>query len=346
MRQSPRTTASAIHRRNGFTLIELMIVVSIILILATITLVSVNFSYSRDRVRAAGRQLQSFVAGARDRAIYQKEVRGVRLLLDPNNSHTAIAVQYVGAPDRWTEGFVTLQANDTVSIPYGVFLNTAGLMTVGSQIEIPKDSGNFFTIASTVGADTSISGNGLVKLNRTMPVFSTVGQTSSFALLLRPTILPGSEPVPLPAGIVIDLDGSNLPSSWRPPTTDSTKSYSTTMDILFSPRGSVTGDVAGNGILHLHLADAGDVLLWSNVPGRIRKVNPNNNATPPEWNPPVVPANLGTGTPIVRRDQILLSVNGRTGNVSVHHVNPTNTSSYTIADDPYSFAETGQVSNQ
>jgi hypothetical protein len=126
--------------------------------------------------------------------------------------------------------------------------------------------------------------------------------------------------------------------------TDTTAAYSTTMDILFNPRGSMTGDVAGNGIVHLLIADAGDVLRWQNIPGRMQLVNP----SPTQWSPPVVPANLPTGTPIVTRDQILLSINGRSGNVSVHHVDPTNTNTngYAIADDPYSLAETGQVSKQ
>jgi len=338
------------HSRNGFTLIELLVVVSIILTLATITLVSVNFSYSRDRVRAAGRQLQSFVAGARDRAIYSKEVRGVRLILDPQNQHTAIAVQYIGAPDRWSEGTVRFNSKENVSIPYGLGLQNAGLLGIGSQIEIPKESGVFYTVASTVILDNTLGFSvydGSVFLNKSIPSYTGQNQISSFSLQLKPTVIPGTEPVPLPTGVVIDLDGSNLPSSWRPSVIDTTAAYSSTMDILFNPRGSMTGDVAGNGILHLLLADAGDVLRWQNnpyIPGRMLTANP----TPAQWSPPVVPANLATGTPVVTRDQILLSINGRSGNVSVHHVNPTNTNTngYAIADDPYSLAETGQVSKQ
>ena len=344
MRTHPRSIER--NSRSGFTLIELLVVVSIILTLATITLVSVNFSYSRDRVRAAGRQLQSFVAGARDRAIYSKEVRGVRLILDPQNQHTAIAVQYIGAPDRWSEGTVRFNSKENVSIPYGLGLQNAGLLGIGSQIEIPKESGVFYTVASAVTLDNALGFSvydGSVFLNKSIPSYTGQNQISSFSLQLKPTVIPGTEPVPLPTGVVIDLDGSNLPSSWRPSVSDTTYPYSSTMDILFNPRGSITGDVAGNGILHLLLADAGDVLRWQHIPGRILTANP----TPAQWSPPVVPANMATGTPIVTRDQILLSINGRSGNVSVHHVNPTITNTTNpIADDPYSLAETGQVSKQ
>jgi prepilin-type N-terminal cleavage/methylation domain-containing protein len=341
MQKKPQSNRK--RQRSGFTLVELLVVVSIILILATITLVSVNFSYSRDRVRAAGRQLQSFVAGARDRAIYSKEVRGIRLILDEKNPHTAVAVQYVGAGDRWSEGMLFFDPADllaeTIKIQvngqnYGQKMYDNGILQVGSQIEIPKDSGNFCTIASLP------FNNGWFRLSRGQR--SYVGGTSGvpYTLLMPSRPIPGSAPIPLPTGVVIDLDGSKLPVSWYP---SWNASYPSTMDILFNPRGSVTGDAAGNGFVHLLLADVGDVLLWQDIPGR--KVKPNLASA--DWNPPVVTANLPTGTPVVRKDQILLSVNGRSGNVSVHHVNPTlNSSGFPIAVDPYSLAETGQVSNQ
>ncbi|HEY0984929.1 pilus assembly FimT family protein [Schlesneria sp.] len=324
-------------RRSGFTLVELLIVVSIMLILATITITSINFNMSRDRVREAGRQLQSFIAGARDRAIFAKEIRGVRLILDPLNRHTAVAVQYVGAAERWSDGEILFDpAGDKIQLRDSILMQNLGLFSVGSQIEIPKNSGNYCTIASRV-----ITGGGnWIQLSKSFPQYANT--SVSYALLMPPTPLPGSNPVPLPTGVVIDLDGSSVPFSWRPSLTNTALGYSSNMDILFNPRGAVAGDVAGNGILHLHLADSADVVLWQTVPGRIQMANPSTT----QWSPPIVPANGTVGTPIVTRDQILVSLNGRTGNVSVHHVNPTNVSpADQVADDPYSFAETGQVSN-
>src|SRR5690606_20820006 len=44
-----------------------------------------------------------------------------------------------------------------------------------------------------------------------------------FQIKLPPLVLPGTEPTPLPEGVAIDLDGSELPGlygSWRPDPSD------------------------------------------------------------------------------------------------------------------------------
>ena len=66
------------HRRSAFTLMELLVVITIIVVLLSMTALTLRFSNESDRVRGAARQIQSFLSGARDRAIYAKESRGVR----------------------------------------------------------------------------------------------------------------------------------------------------------------------------------------------------------------------------------------------------------------------------
>ena len=97
-RTRPRSLADAsgserrrrARRRGGFTLIELLIVIAIFLVISAATLAAVNGFRNGDRVSGAARQVQSFVSGARDRAIYTNRTdagprpRGVRFLLDPN----------------------------------------------------------------------------------------------------------------------------------------------------------------------------------------------------------------------------------------------------------------------
>src|SRR5262245_32695221 len=67
--------------RSGFTLVELLVVISILLILAV--LVWAVFKPSNtDRMRSAARIAQSTVLGAKDRALHAKDLRGVGLVSD------------------------------------------------------------------------------------------------------------------------------------------------------------------------------------------------------------------------------------------------------------------------
>lgn len=61
---------SGSRARAGFTLIELAVVILVILILAALTISMVGNVMDGDRVRGASRQVQNYLAGARDRAIY------------------------------------------------------------------------------------------------------------------------------------------------------------------------------------------------------------------------------------------------------------------------------------
>lgn len=79
--------------RIGFTLIELAVVILVILILLTLTVALVGDVIDGDRVKGASRQVQTYLAGARDRAIYAASRQegssnvppaiGVRFLPDP-----------------------------------------------------------------------------------------------------------------------------------------------------------------------------------------------------------------------------------------------------------------------
>ena len=92
MRARPRRLRRA-PTRSAFTLIEIAVVVLVILILLTLTVAVVGRTIDGDRVRGGARQVQNYLAGARDRAIYaasrSEEKRqippavGVRFLPDP-----------------------------------------------------------------------------------------------------------------------------------------------------------------------------------------------------------------------------------------------------------------------
>ncbi|MFN0050541.1 MAG: type II secretion system protein, partial [Planctomycetales bacterium] len=85
--------------RRGFTLVELLIVVGIVLLLAGMVVYAIQPSQS-SRLREAGRVGQAAIMGARDRALHAKAKRGFRLVIDPNDSTLATGFVYLQPMDR------------------------------------------------------------------------------------------------------------------------------------------------------------------------------------------------------------------------------------------------------
>jgi len=339
------------HRRQAFTLIEMLVVLAIMLILIAVTVASFNYSIAGDRMRSGARQLQSLLIGARDKAIYAKEIRGIRLLLDANDNHSVSAVQYIGAPQRQS-GTLTFNSNSTgdstgqtVSLAGAQWASVyrRGFLRIGSRIQIPSDTGTWYTV-SAVGL-TGSTFNGLLTLNRPNRDLASTSSNITFVpftLEFAPGVLGDAQPVPFPRGVVIDLDGSQVPSTWVP--SSIAASYSPQMDILFTPRGTIVGDATTLGMLHLHFADAGDVTKWNDTGTGISGRGTGVYTVPTL---PILPAdNPSSATPVVAKDHILVTISARTGNVSVHPVNPANSTNTSRADDPYFFAETGQVAGK
>ena len=278
----------------------------------------------------------------------------MRLILDPLDNHAVTGMHYIGAPQR-EEGTLNFDpavtvTNDptgaTASLNLGSTWNglkSRGFFGIGSRIQIPKDSGPWYTIL-----DTSFSSpNFLVALNRPVTDLAGTKTNVSFVLEMTPRILGDAQPVAFPKRVSIDLDGSAVPSRWRPAAGFS-DSYFPQMDILFTPRGTLSGDALSLGMLHFHFADTGDVTQWHSISGR-------SAAQYSIASLPLVPADdPGSTTPIVKYDRLLTTISSRTGNISVHYVNTTNTvlsptspiENQKLADDPFSFAETGQVANK
>lgn len=309
--------------RAGFTLVELLVVISILAILAVMTVTSINFALSTDLTRGASRQVQSYLAGARDRAIYAKEPRGVRFLLAPNpnnethppNPTAVTAMVYIAPSPDWNQGVIRLERIDASNPPDGVvdtiyhvrgggtdwrFLFERGQLIDGARIKIPGDAkGSWYTIdldnSPISKPDATYDPDNDEVLRLTTPyrdagtsestevvAFAPGSGPSTYLLELPPVVLSGEEPTLLPDGTAIDLDRSYLPSSWKftgvsggpdgqPgksgvnddgsggaddsgeylwPGTDDYRQYSSQLDLMFSPRGSISGSEAGGGKIH------------------------------------------------------------------------------------------------
>lgn len=379
----PRRRAG--QRNSGLTLIELLIVVTIFLLLTTFTVVAVDFTFESERVAAAARQTQSLLEGSRDRSIRAREPRGVRLILDsdPDNGRMVSSLIYVGAAEPWTEGTIQLQREDT-SPADGVADSEDVLIVVGSldtlwnklsqrgflgvpgqetpRIKIPGDkNGTWYRVHTNLLGVNPLNPNVL----RLVHPYRDPGTTEvtevvafdggsgplTYELELPPRVLPDADPVLLPDGVVIDLDASDVPTAWRPasPPASMTREdqlklrYSSRMDLMFSPRGTLIGTTTGTGLIHLYVSLREDVQKATDA-GR-----PTVNAN----SPPLVPtdalfaslAGSGSAQPVVG-DRGLVTIFSSTGKISSHPINLDNVDlDPNSLDDPFLFAELGEVNN-
>lgn len=357
--------------RTGFTLVELLIVVAILLLLTTFTIISVDLTFESERVRAGARQVQSLLEGARDRAIRAREPRGVRFLLDTDqdSGRMVASMVYVGAAQPWNEGQITLKRpdlnNDNVAdsdeviivegtpealwdnlkrrgflgvyedfngngvLDSGEDLNGNGGLDIETpRIRIPGDkNGTWYRVRTHLLGANPANPNILVLTREYRDPGTTTASSvvafegtgpSTYVLELPPRVLPDADPVLLPAGVVIDLDASDVPGFWRPPArTNHAAPYLSRMDLMFSPRGTVIGSPAGAGILHFYITRRVDV------------ENATRLVTPPRLPvnvgaPPLVPADdffaSLPGSPPVG-DRSLVSVFTSTGKVASHPLN-------------------------
>src|SRR5580704_14886387 len=142
-------SASAWGRRASFTLVELLVSLSIMLILAVITIRLVNTSLDSDRLKAGSRELQSYLAGARDRAIYAGQPRGVRFIPDQADPYSVHSFVYIGAPANFSDGqpiWVTPGSTTigpslaTIQTLYA--LANRGMLLPGTQIMLTQSGQN------------------------------------------------------------------------------------------------------------------------------------------------------------------------------------------------------------
>jgi hypothetical protein len=336
--------------------VELLIVVAILLLLSTLALAVYNSNNSSDRMRSAARVAQSALLGAKDRALFARQPRGVRLVRDQSDPSLATGFVYLTRLDNRQYGKSVVSSTATVQIlrpdsdndgqgsdatsPDAVLLAGTGVDWASldangflpypeARVRIPAGTGNWYVLQPVAGQTappyyTQTRGSTIL-LTLSSPYVSP--QSSSPAVVALDSssplaswelervndVLPFHEPIALPSGVVIDLDYSSpsVQSLWP------AGSPSKNIDILFSPRGMVTGAVAGRGSLHFLL-------------NRIEDASRNLN--------PIDPQNKG--------DKLVLTVNPQTGHVATYPIDTTDADQNGLADDLFRFAQEGKGAGQ
>ena len=232
--------------RLGFTLVELLVAITIFVILATLAITTVNLNNGSERVVTASRQVQAMLEGARSRAFRSRKPVGVRFLLDPNYPNEVVSMLYVTAPELPTGGTKISgqfryigSATDPRVKQVGspgltwMQMNQAGVLGPGATFQQLSPRQSF--AVSTV--NFLVSPPGLTPENPNVMRLVELPEGASFGALNSPddpsTFLnyeidlstslmayspaAGDDPVTLPQGVVIDLRGdvSVTPRTWQ-----------------------------------------------------------------------------------------------------------------------------------
>ena len=379
--------------RSAFTLIELLVVISIIAILLTVTLVSVDFLTDSAQATDGASQVQSFLLGAKDRAIFEEELRGVRFFVDVNNPRAVSSMAYLSPGQRWSIGSVDLKrldANeDNVADSPAIFIVEAagaastngwwqlkrrGLLTEGSVIEIPQNSGEFYEIDTSLISISGVPGHLQdppvpEQLLLRIPYSESGGGNQSAVTALQgltyeiqlPSQLLAQEPSILPEGVVIDLDGSQIPTAWRPNRLDSQGQFSPFMDIFFSPRGNIVGTAASSGLIHLYVCSDEDSFFLKEqfaltmTPGPSVEIQEIEGKLIDQGGIPFVPADQLNETtspwlpeeftvadPYEPLDRKVVTVFAQTGNIIVNDIIGADSNMDGLADSPFELSTTSR----
>jgi prepilin-type N-terminal cleavage/methylation domain-containing protein len=268
MRMHKLNIASA---RAGFTLIEMLVVLSIVLVLATLTVLFMPKIAERDRAARAADQLQGWLLIARQWALRDRIPTGVRLQVDSQNANFVRNLQYIQKPENFSQGAV-VNWESTASSPLrgfkvdfsaGVDFSGGGQSTIGGDETNLVQAGDFLLFRGEgtplrityVQDATSPPPTALyVSMPNPLPL-DVPFVPRRYQILRQPRLLAGEQPLQLPQDAAIDLSpfasgplagqshSQNVPIRLVPfgdPLAGSqdAKPY---REILFSPSGSVVG---------------------------------------------------------------------------------------------------------
>lgn len=344
------------QRRRGFTLIELVVVIAILLIL-TMLVVSVFQTNSAEKIRSAARATQSAFLGARDRALHAGGPIGVRMIRDQTDATIVTGFAYI-QQIQTTSPMYPLQSIQLERIdvaddgtidgpeilivrgltPPAVAPNTDwfGLdpfFASPGRIRIPATTGQWytFTVASS-GTYALTATNHFLILSTpfidqgttpptTRVAWDRTSANSSCDIELAPELMPNHSPISLPSGIVIDLAESSPNVALAFPTGQH-------VQMMFSPRGMVSGRYAAGGSYHFLLRDQRDAAIGNN----------------PKWVGADNPANVAEQKP--QYESLILTVFPQTGNVATFPIDTRDANGDFVADDLFAYAKSGNVAGQ
>lgn len=284
-RTSPQRNARA-HRvgeraRPGFTLIEMLVVLGIILLLASLTIAFLPNINDHERATQGALTVQNALATARHRALRDQTPRGVRLVADATITTAATTLQYIEQPEDFTGGYIQIAAPSgstaTATLSNAPGSNAPDLFGgfgSGNQAYWAVQVNDYLVLNGTqVYQITAVTSSTTFTINTagTSPNGSTtltkaVLPSTNYSIMRAPRPLTGDDPIQLPDKIGIDFGttytgpnssgvGSTVSRSALAPDSRGGQNY---YDILFDSSGRVLRQGVATGKIMLWVRDVTD----------------------------------------------------------------------------------------
>lgn len=231
--------------RRGVTLIELLIVMSIIILVTASTLSVVAPSLDERRVREAARQVNAFIQSARARAIETGRPHGIRILpfsgSNLGSRKQALIIEFAEVPLPYggasTNSTVDVSGS-TLSYSLGDQNGWENLVQSGDLVQF-NYQGKLYALGSNDTTDNGAYG-GTWSISPSLPAGLTLTNVA-FSVQRQPRAGAG-RPLQLPNAVAIDMVCSfcELGTLFDDRNT-SLINNDVPVTILFSPRGSVLG---------------------------------------------------------------------------------------------------------
>lgn len=322
-------------RRAGFTLIEMLVAMTVIVVLAAIAIAVVPSAMDNDRTTDAAATVRQHLMIAKARATRENNGRGIRFIVttDPNtpaktNAAWSTEMQYIeAAPTIVPNPYGLTGPTD----PYVEFDHTTATAPVCKMVNVPAGSEVLTVIQNDLGANwfpklycpvlgpdafgrtqrfeiIGISA-GAAANTWTLSLFNypttlmgggTTQRVYRFAIEPRSRPLLGEPNITLPKNVCVDLEAS-VPSVRVVDLPNGTK-VQTDYEVMFAPNGQVL-DPDSSGQIHLWMRD---YTKYPTNPARVIAPGP-----PPTYD---VPAFQQGG------EQQLVSIKAKTGALGVFPV--------------------------
>jgi prepilin-type N-terminal cleavage/methylation domain-containing protein len=250
--------------RKGFTLVELVVVMALIVLLASIAAAVVPGILRDEKVTQGANLLQGMLLTARMRAVRDNVPCGVRLYqsTDPNGNTVSSEAAYITQPTDFSYQYDTLTFTSATTAKAAAADFAGGLgASATSPEDFPVHYGDYLeingkkvpTLIVSVTASSGARYDTLTLLNNIWPSTQTFPATAqSYRVIRGPRRMPSEDSVHLPTDVVVLLKDNGTPTAtaygqipqrqMTDPGGTSNKYY---YDIIYSPSGTLVGNDSG-----------------------------------------------------------------------------------------------------